>query len=92
MGAEAHQQIQYNVINVTPEVGDGSQGNREHSDSLLGHRVWRWGGSWNRDAGGNGVKVVFEMNLEGCIVVYDVEKGRRSIPGTESSMFKGMES
>lgn len=34
---------------------------------------------------------MFEMGLEGCRVVYYMEKGRKSIPGIENNMFKGME-
>lgn len=35
--------------------------------------------------------MVFEMGLDGCIVVYYVEKDRKSLPGIENNMFKGME-
>lgn len=35
--------------------------------------------------------MVCEMGLEGYIVVYCVEKERKSIPGIENSMFKGTE-
>lgn len=50
-----------------------------------------WEGNWNRDADGHEVKIVFELGLGGCIAVYCVEKGRKSIPGIENNMFKGME-
>lgn len=78
--------FQFSVINAIEADKDPM----ETVTLVLGHWVWGWEGNWNRNADAREVKIVFEMGLKGCSGVYYVEKGRKSIPGIENNMAKGM--
>lgn len=91
MGSKAYQRIisiQCDQYHTWDRCWLGSMATENTVTLVLSYWFWEWEEGWNRDTESDEIKMVFEVGLEGCMVISGVAKGSKSICGIENAMFE----